>query len=52
MADFDFPDLGLNGPAGKLDLHQYIVAVGVEEAEFRNAWKNIMRVATKLAPKE
>lgn len=28
------------------------LAVGVEEAEFRNAWKNIMRVATKLAPKE
>lgn len=28
------------------------LAIGVEEAEFRNAWKNIMRVATKLAPKE
>jgi hypothetical protein len=28
------------------------LAVGVEEAEFRNAWKNIMRVAAKLAPKE
>lgn len=28
------------------------LAVGVEEAEFRNAWKNIMRVATKLAHKE
>lgn len=28
------------------------LAVGVEEAEFRNAWKKIMRVATKLAPKE
>lgn len=28
------------------------LAVGAEEAEFRNAWKNIMRVAAKLAPKE
>lgn len=28
------------------------LALGVEEAEFRNAWKNIMRVAAKLAPKE
>jgi hypothetical protein len=28
------------------------LAVGVEEAEFRNAWKHIMRVAAKLAPKE
>lgn len=28
------------------------LAVGVEEAEFRNAWKHIMRVAGKLATKE
>ena len=28
------------------------LAAVVEEAEFRNAWKNIMRVAAKLAPKE
>lgn len=28
------------------------LAVGAEEAEFRNAWKHIMRNAAKLAPKE
>lgn len=28
------------------------LAVGVEEAAFRNAWKHIMRTASKLAPKE
>lgn len=28
------------------------LAVGVEEAEFRNAWKHIMRVGDKLARKE
>ncbi len=28
------------------------LAVGTEEAEFRNAWKHIMRTAAKLAPKE
>jgi hypothetical protein len=28
------------------------LAVGTDEAEFRNAWKHIMRTAAKLAPKE
>jgi hypothetical protein len=28
------------------------LAVGAEEAEFRNAWKHILRTAAKLAPKE
>lgn len=28
------------------------IALGADEAEFRNAWKNIMRTAAKLAPKE
>jgi len=28
------------------------LAVGADEAEFRNAWKHIMRTAAKLAPKE
>jgi hypothetical protein len=28
------------------------LAVGIDEAQFRNAWKHIMRTAAKLAPKE
>lgn len=33
--------------------HQQVrAAVGAEEAEYRNAWKNILRAATKLNPKE
>lgn len=33
-------------------LLQLRLAVGAEEAEFRNAWKHILRTAGKLAPKE
>ena len=33
--------------------HQQVrAAVGAQEAEYRNAWKNILRAATKLSPKE
>lgn len=33
--------------------HQQVrAAVSAEEAEYRNAWKNILRAATKLSPKE
>jgi hypothetical protein len=31
---------------------QVMAAVGAEEAEYRNAWKSILRAATKLSPKE
>jgi hypothetical protein len=35
------------------ETHQQVMAaVGAEQAEYRNAWKSILRVAMKLSPKE